>query len=173
MYEIPPHLEQLLRTRGVDDAQLDELRRTGRLKGDDGAGNAFAVDIESTEHASMTLNGMTFEAAQVEISPEALQMLQRFHRFIPRSALESLEMTTGTDIDGDGHVGRPAGSHHSDAGSGSVVDAAKEAYLTRARTDRATTGDPFVTASAGRSLGMWLLAALLIAAAVAIYLLLR
>lgn len=103
MHEIPPPAEALLRAQGITDAELDELRRTGRLDRSDGAGATITIN-------SQQVSGTT-------IPPETLEQLRRFSRFIPKAQRDQIELATGQDIDGDGHIAGAIPPSGSDVGA--------------------------------------------------------
>lgn len=106
MHEITPQLEQVLRAQGLDDVQIDELRRTGRIQRADDAGNTATVELDASDGAAashVVLDGAQLTA---ELHPEALEKLRRFHRFMPAETIDGVERATGQDVDGDGRIGR-------------------------------------------------------------------
>ena len=100
----------MLRTQGVSDVELDELRRTGSIQRADGASSiqvemAHAGDPTAVSMGAVHVDGITMMPGQ--IPPEAIERLRQFHTFMPKDAVHQLETMSGQDIDGDGVVGVP------------------------------------------------------------------
>jgi hypothetical protein len=154
MHEIPPPAEALLRAQGITDAELDELRRTGRLDRSDGAGATITIN-------SQQVSGTT-------IPPETLEQLRRFSRFIPKAQRDQIELATGQDIDGDGHI---AGAIPP---SGSDVGESTHGYVpSQSMPGAQTTSGPFVQQQRAGSRLLPMLLVLLVAGAVVVYLVVR
>ena len=163
MHEIPPQAEALLRAQGITDAELDELRQTGRLDRSDGAGATITIN-------SQQLSGAT-------IPPGTLEQLRRFSRFIPREQRDQIELATGQDIDGDGHVAGVIGLSGSDVGvPASAHDHVSESthgYVpSQAMPGGQKTSGPFVQQQRAGSRLLPMLLVLLVAGAV-VYLVVR
>jgi hypothetical protein len=169
MHEIPPQAEALLRAQGITDAELDELRRTGRLDRSDGAG------------ATITINSQQVSGAT--IPPETLAHLRRFSRFIPKAQRDQIELATGQDIDGDGRIAGGAAATATSSTSGPDIGVPASAHdhvnesthgyvPSQAMPGARKTSGPFVQQQRAGSRLLPMLLVLLVAGAV-VYLVVR
>lgn len=157
MHDIPEHAEQLLRSQGVTDAELDELRRTGRLERSDGT---TSISIDSTQ------------LTPAQIPQQTLDQLRRFHKLIPKAQRDQIELATGQDIDGDGRIA--AGSHAAPTpvdGANAHEHVARSTHgYSQGSAAPATSSGPFVGETrrrAGSALLKLLLAVVVVVAVVA------
>jgi hypothetical protein len=184
MHEITPQALKLLKDQGVTDGEIEELRRTGRIE---------RIDSEADATISIGAN----ELGTFEFSPQVLDKLRRFHRFIPKATRDQIELASGVDLDGDGRIGGAAGAGApvpAGTPNPSIPSPVTPASAARQRTSAsdhehvtstshdyrpssampqhgATSDGPFVERSAGRSLIPWVV--LLVAIGGAVWLIMQ
>ena len=166
MHEINPQVEQLLRAQGLGDAEIEQLRTTGRVERADGTGGSITID--ATPDLTTTSSVVTIDGSKVagQIPPEALEKLRKFHRFMPAGTIDQLERATGQDIDGDGRIGGAEDAPHE-----TVAEATSARIPTgEHRTSGAMPGQqggPFVEHNPGRKLLGMLVPLIIVLGAVA------